>query len=209
MPETIFNHTEIYFLLYNGNTSEALRTFEEKLNETDIPPHLRKSYLSSLNFGIYNYVLMKENVSLHECCAENEQKIQNATGDTLLEIAKEIIHSYGADARYMIEKYTNKHIRSAMYYIHKHLSEPLSLDIVSREISINPTYLSDLFKKEVNENFSHYVTKERIKLAKKLLTNTTLSIQQISEKCGYENVAYFSTRFKQHTGKTPSGYRAA
>ena len=209
MPETMFNHMEIYYLLYTGNTSQAILTFAEKTNASEVSPALRSTYLSSLNFGIYNYVLMKENVSLHECCAENERKIQNVTSDTLLEIGTDIISSYGNDARYMIEKYTNKHIRAAMYYIHRHLSEPLSLDIVSREISINPTYLSDLFKREVKVNFCRYVNSERIKTAKKLLANTSFSVQQISEKCGYENVAYFSTQFKRHTGLTPSEYRAS
>ena len=208
MSETIFNHTEIYYLLYNGNTSQALQTFAEKTSAAEVPPALRCSYLSSLNFGIYNYVLMKENVSLHDCCAENERKIQNVTGETLLDIGKSIISSYGSDARYMIEKHSNKHIKAAMHYIHRHLSEPLSLDIVSSAISINPTYLSNLFTKEANMNFCRYITAERVKSAKKLLSNTSFSIQQISEKCGYENVAYFSTQFKRQTGHTPSEYRA-
>lgn len=208
MSETFFNHTEIYYLLYNGDTSQALQTFSEKLASTEIPHSLYTTYLSSLNYGIYNYILMKGNISLHECCYENEKKIQIVTSETLLETGKAIISSYGNNAGYRIEKYTNKHIRAAMYYIHKHLSEPLSLDIVSRYIYINPTYLSDLFKKEVKINFCRYVNAERIKNAQKLLANTSFSIQQISEKCGYENVTYFSTQFKKLTGHTPSEYRS-
>ena len=43
--------------------------------------------------------------------------------------------------------------------------------------------------------------------AKELLTNTTLSVQSISEMCGYENVYYFSNTFKKTVGVSPLKFR--
>lgn len=207
MPSPMFDHNEIYYFLYNGNTSQAIKAFVEKTTPETFTPFLRSSYLSSLNFGIYNYILLKENISLHDCCMENERKILKSTATSFLDIGIDIISSYGNDTRYMIEKYENSHIKAAIIYIHEHLSEPLSLALVSEVICINPSYLSDLFMQEVHINFSDYVNMQRIKTAKKLLKNTSLSIQDISDKCGYRSVSYFSTCFKKYAGISASDYR--
>lgn len=207
MIDLIYNHNAIYHLLYNGNTSQAVKTFVKKTNSENFTPFLRNSYLSSLNFGIYNFILLKENVSLHECCMENERKIMKSTNDSFIDVGIDIISSYGNDSRYLIEKYTNPHIKAALRYIHQHLSDFLSLEIVSNAICINPSYLSDLFKREVGMKFSDYINIRRITMAKKLLKNTNLSIQEIAEQCGYKNTGYFSTCFKKITGEKASEYR--
>lgn len=207
MTANFYNHSDICQFLYSGNTTQAIILFKEKTNLEDFTPFLRNTYLSSLNFAIYNFILLNENVSLHECCMENEQKIKNVTTDSFLDVGIDIISSYGNDSRYLIEKYNNPHIKAALTYIHEHLSESLSLTIVSNAIVINPSYLSDLFKREVGMNFSDYVNMRRIKTAQRLLKNTDLSIQEISEICGYKNVGYFSTCFKNETGEKASDYR--
>lgn len=207
MSELLYNHLDICHLLYNGNTTQAVKCFIEKSNTLPFTPFLRSSYLSSLNFGIYNYILSKENVSLHECCMENERKILKSTNDNLLDIGADIIRSYGSDSRYLIEKYTNAHIKAALLYIHQHLSESLSLQNVSDAICINPSYLSDLFKREVGMKFSDYISARRIATAKQLLKNPNLPIQDVAEQCGYKNIGYFSTCFKKATGYTATDYR--
>lgn len=207
MSVPLFNHSEIYQLLYNGNTTQAIKAFVEKTFPDEFTPFLRNAYLSSLNFGIYNSILLKENISLHECCMENEKKILKSTNTSFLEIGTDIISSYGNDSRYMVEKYKNPHIKTAVTYIHRHLSEPLSLEIVSDAVCINPAYLSELFMQEVHINFCDYVNMQRIKTAKNLLRNTSLSIQDIADRCGYKSVSYFSTCFKRYVGEKPSHYR--
>lgn len=206
--ESVFNHYEICQYLYNGNTEMALETFLEKSSRLDFSGmFLWKTYLISLNMGIYNYILLKENISLHECCMENEEKIRQSIKEEVIQTGKEIILSYGFDTNYLIEKYNNEHIKKTILYIHEHLSEPLTLEQVSIAICINKTYLCDLFHKETGVNFCAYVTMQRLKLAKKLLTRTNDPIHAIALKCGFRNTAYFSSCFKKHTGQSPSELR--
>ncbi len=207
MTTPIYNHLEICQFLYNGNTSQAIKIFIQKTDSIKFTPFLRNFYLSSLNFGIYNYILINEHISLHECCMENERKIILCSNNSFKDVGIDIISSYGSDSRYLIEKYTNPHIKAALLYIHQNLSEPLSLQIVSCSINLNPSYLSDLFKREVGINFNDYINLQRIKTAQKLLKNSDLSIQEISEQCGYKKFSYFSTCFKKITGQTASNYR--
>lgn len=47
----------------------------------------------------------------------------------------------------------------------------------------------------------------RLEEAKRLLKDTSLSIQKISEEVGYHDTAYFSKIFKKSLGMTPSRFR--
>lgn len=204
MTEPEYNHLDIYTLLYSGNTEAAIRTFCEKTTRFCFTPFSRNRYLSSLNFGIYNYILLKEQISLHDCCQENEKQIAQYTQDSMIDIGIRIITNYGTDNRYLIEKYKNVHVRRAIVCIHEHLSEPLTLDYVSRKICINKAYLCQLFQKETGTGFCSYVLQQRMKLAERLLLHTADPIQEIALKCGYPNAAYFSTCYKKYMGCKPS-----
>lgn len=208
MNTVSLNHNDIYTHLYHGDITGAAELFREKTDESRFTPATRGIYLSSLNFGIYNHILMKENISLHDCCYENERKITNVTRESFMGMGIDIINSYGMDQRYLIEKYPNIHIKNAMYYIHTHINEQLSLQIVSEAVNLNPSYLCQLFKKEVHTSFSNYITAHRIKLAKGLLHCTDYSIEKISEKCGFKSSAYFSTCYKKTHGIPPSHARS-
>ena len=52
-----------------------------------------------------------------------------------------------------------------------------------------------------------YITDRRINEAKRLLTDSTESVQRISGRVGFENTTYFSKLFKKKTGLTPNQYR--
>ena len=54
---------------------------------------------------------------------------------------------------------------------------------------------------------TEYISRIRISLAKKLLDNPDMLIGDIAQRCGVEDVAYFSSVFKKSTGYTPSGWR--
>lgn len=73
----------------------------------------------------------------------------------------------------------------------------------------NVDYLGKLFKKEVGENFSHYVMTKRMEMAKRLILNGTQDrIYEVAEKVGYgSNSQYFSQVFKKYTGVSPLEYK--
>jgi len=98
-------------------------------------------------------------------------------------------------------------IYKAKAYIREHFAEEISLDEVSRMVDISPYYFSKLFKQEVGENFIEYLTRTRIRHARKLLESPANSIKQVCLLCGYSDPNYFSRIFKKYEGKTPSEYR--
>ena len=92
-------------------------------------------------------------------------------------------------------------------YIEIHYNEEITLKSIASRFYINPGYLSQLFKKELNCNYIDYLTNTRIANAKLLLLNSVHSISEISNLVGYSNVRYFNRLFKKHIGITPSKYR--
>ena len=92
-------------------------------------------------------------------------------------------------------------------YIDENYARDISLDDVSRMVDISPYYFSKLFKQEVGENFIEYVTRTRIKNARRLLEDSRYSIKEVCIMSGYSDPNYFSRIFKKYEGITPSEYR--
>lgn len=55
--------------------------------------------------------------------------------------------------------------------------------------------------------FQDYLIQERLKKAKLLLLTTDLKVYEIAEQVGFEDINYFSQRFKQLVGMTPRQYK--
>lgn len=92
-------------------------------------------------------------------------------------------------------------------YMQEHLSEDVSLHILSEEFHLNSQYISQLFKNEIGVNFLTYLTNIRMEHAKKLLLSTSLSIAEVSEQSGYGDYRVFTKVFKKSERITPSQYR--
>ena len=98
-------------------------------------------------------------------------------------------------------------IEIAQEYISSHLSDDLSREIIAQETHVSESYLSHLFPRETGLSLTDYITQERITLAKSLLTTTSLPVQIISLKAGYQNFSYFLRTFKRICGVTPNDFR--
>ncbi|WP_100407328.1 AraC family transcriptional regulator [Bacillus solitudinis] len=92
-------------------------------------------------------------------------------------------------------------------YIIENLPEDLSLNAVADVVHLSPRYLSRIFKQSTGENFVDFVTKERMKAAKEMVVASDQNIESISLQFGYNNPAYFTKKFKETYGVTPSFYR--
>lgn len=98
-------------------------------------------------------------------------------------------------------------ITGIIRYLQEHLDKEISLNILADEFHLSSQYISQLFKSEIGVNFLAYLTSIRMERVKKLLLATSLSIGEISEKCGYADYRVFTKAFKKEEGSTPSQYR--
>lgn len=95
-----------------------------------------------------------------------------------------------------------------LHFVEEHYCQPdFSIAVLADEFHVSIAYMSQLFKKETNANFSDYLWALRQKKAKHLLSTTELPIDEISVAVGYTNTSSFRRKFKQETGVTPSQFR--
>jgi two-component system response regulator YesN len=98
-------------------------------------------------------------------------------------------------------------IRTALSLIQKNYAGKLTLDSLASQLSINRSYLSQLFKKETGSTFGDYLEQVRIEKAKELLSTTGDSMVSIAEQTGFNNQNYFTKVFKAAAGVSPLHYR--
>lgn len=85
----------------------------------------------------------------------------------------------------------------------------LTLAELSRQLHVNSSYLSALFKKETGLGFAAYLTEQRVDKAKELLEKTNLRLLEVADLCGFEDQSYFTKVFVRRAGMTPREYRQA
>ena len=87
-------------------------------------------------------------------------------------------------------------------YMHK-----ITLSDVAGHVYISPSYLSKLFREELNVTFSTYLNMIRTDKSKILLMSDKLSIIEVAELVGFIDQSYFNKVFKKLTGMTPKKFR--
>jgi len=96
----------------------------------------------------------------------------------------------------------------AQQYISTHYSQKLTLEEIAALVNFNPTYFSNMFKKETGTTLSDYITHCRIDAAKSLLKNSQDSISEVAVKTGFGDQKYFSKIFSRIVGLSPSKFRS-
>lgn len=92
-------------------------------------------------------------------------------------------------------------------HIDSHYHQEIRRESVAEAFNISPGYLSRLFSRESDVKFNEYLKLARISRSKTLLTNTTLKINEVAEKCGFTDTNYFCKVFRDINDCTPLEYR--
>ncbi|MFV0362532.1 MAG: response regulator [Suipraeoptans sp.] len=99
-------------------------------------------------------------------------------------------------------------VKDVIKYIHEHFNETCSLSEAASHVSLTPSYLSALFKKEMGVGFVEYLTDVRLNQTKLMMKRDSLeTIRSIAEKAGFADYRHFCKVFKKKTGYAPAAYR--
>ena len=98
-------------------------------------------------------------------------------------------------------------VRKIIDYIHKNLSNKITLRDIGEYTFFSPIYCDTLFKNTIGRSIIDYVIELRIEEAKKLILHDTSSLSEIAEEVGFSDYNYFARTFKKRCGYTPHAYK--
>lgn len=101
----------------------------------------------------------------------------------------------------------NENIGNAERYINDNLHKELTIQDISKGTNISKSVLYKDFRTSFDCTVKEYINTKRIDRSVELLTNTELSVEEISQKIGFTSTAYFSKLFKKFKGVSPLRFR--
>ncbi|WP_081752846.1 helix-turn-helix domain-containing protein [Kallotenue papyrolyticum] len=92
-------------------------------------------------------------------------------------------------------------------YIHEHLDEALTRDVLATVAGFSVPHLHRIFKAHTGESIAAYVRRLRLERAGRKLRMGAVDITEVALAAGYQTHAAFGKAFKQQFGLSPSAFR--
>ena len=96
-------------------------------------------------------------------------------------------------------------VKRILSYCTGHFTEPLTLEVLSRELYLSRFYISHIFTKRMGITFPDFIGKLRVERACRLLSEG-LPISQAAFSAGFSSVRTFNRTFMAEKGMTPREY---
>jgi AraC-like DNA-binding protein len=112
----------------------------------------------------------------------------------------------------MLNKYYYKHakdnrIDKIVDYVFKNYHKKITAREISDLVHMSTAGFSRFFKSRTEIIFTLFINEIRIAQAQKLLIESSKSVHEISQECGYNNLSYFNRQFKMHNRLSPKTFR--
>lgn len=98
-------------------------------------------------------------------------------------------------------------VKQIMAEVQKNYKEDMNLKTLSYKYHMNASYLGQIFQKEAGCSFAQYLSNTKNGIAKDLILNTNMKINDIAKEVGYPDTSYFYRKFKQCYGVSPASLR--
>jgi two-component system, response regulator YesN len=99
----------------------------------------------------------------------------------------------------------NPHVAKALLLLQRDLK--CSVRELAETLRLSPSYFSYVFRLETGMKPSDYVKQIRLKAAKDLLSDCSLTVKEVVVAAGFSDQSHFSRDFKKQYGVTPSQFR--
>lgn len=103
--------------------------------------------------------------------------------------------------------HTNNAILKSLIYLCDNWYNNPSLSQTAKYIGLTPTYFSRLFKTVTGTSYTQYILLIKLQNCRILLMQTTLSLEDISQRTGFCNANYLCNTFKKYYHETPTEFR--
>ncbi|MBE6679543.1 MAG: helix-turn-helix domain-containing protein [Ruminococcaceae bacterium] len=101
----------------------------------------------------------------------------------------------------------NPYVSAAKEYISQNFVSDIKISDIAKELNLDRTYFSAIFKKETGISPQQFLIVYRLERAAEMLVNGDGSVASAAYAAGYSDIVNFSRMFKKHFGTSPSRYR--
>ncbi|MCT2536078.1 AraC family transcriptional regulator [Aquibacillus koreensis] len=117
----------------------------------------------------------------------------------------QLIHRYFTKIYYKNQSNPiDPRIQKVMEYIDEHFSASIQLEDLADLLDLNSVYFGTLFKKNTGLSVKKYINKIRVNNAENLIVSGEFTMHEVAQKCGFQDVFYFSRVYKNIKGHPPS-----
>lgn len=205
-PEEIESDLVAKFL--SGNP-EALNILAKSISDTRINPLFIKTRLIDITMSLIKMAIKTgADVGRLSEIGANVIRIMAEcdTVNDLSRVVEKTVESIRREVSATKKRLTVSSFESIVQHIHQNYHQPLTLEIVSNYVHLNPYYFSHGFKNYTGVNFIDYLTRIRMDEAKKLLVTNNYSIGEVAKRVGYRDPNYFTRVFRKNVGIPPGKY---
>jgi two-component system response regulator YesN len=156
-----------------------------------------ESYRQATKCLVYN----SDNVNIIHINDIDESMLQDKT------VSENNITDGKENKNKSINKLKLKLFEDVKDFIKENITSELEQEKVAGNFGLSVYYFSRTFKEVTGTNFSDYINKCRIDIAKDLLSNGEMNVKEICFKVGYNDPNYFSKVFKKYEGISPINFK--
>ena len=98
-------------------------------------------------------------------------------------------------------------VAAALRFIRDHAQHPIGVDDVAEQAGTSRRGLEIHFRRAMGRSIREEIQRVRLALAKQLLMETTLPVDQVSELAGFNSLPYLCNVFRHEVGLTPTQFR--
>ena len=173
---------------------------DESITELDFSAEIKNKVLNSYKGTIE---IKQERISTVSCSVTKTDifTIDNLINEMEDKLKGQIISQSSGTFNYKERFYSLRND------IMKHPEKEWNIENITRSMGLSKSHFQRIYKEFFKTSCKEDIITSRLEKVKWMLDNTTLSISQISEQCGYANNSHFIRQFTERVGLTPSSYR--
>jgi AraC-like DNA-binding protein len=124
-----------------------------------------------------------------------------------VQIVRYWVETQGSHVRGWLSALADRDISQSLSLIHTRPDQSWTVAELARELAMSRSAFAARFSQIVGEPPLRYLTRWRMQVARRLLRDQQLDIQEVALRVGYDSAAAFSKAFKRELGVAPGSYR--
>lgn len=138
-----------------------------------------------------------------------ERKLRGPGYEALLTslLVQLLVYLYRTELPEDYEQRTPNKIKEIIQFMKANYAEKITVQSAADLVYLSPSHVQRLFREATGRTFTQYLQNIRIEKSCELLQNTMMSVQEVANQVGYQDLKFFHALFRKKTGLTPREYR--